>query len=111
MQKLHGFSSLSNERQWTWRERFGSPDAIANGMNVSKRKSENGGSLGVLGRVSWIADELIGIRAVEQRLSKKLQSTLAANNRVLLDGIRDLNTRVDLLDRALDEYSRTRRAA
>ena len=80
-------------------------------MNVSKRKSENGGSLGVLGRVSWIADELIGIRAVEQRLSKKLQSTLAANNRVLLDGIRDLNTRVDLLDRALDEYSRTRRAA
>jgi hypothetical protein len=30
---------------------------------------------------------------------------------VLVDGIRDLNTRVDLLDRALDEYSRTRRAA
>ena len=80
-------------------------------MNVSKRKSENGGSLGVLGRASWIADELIGIRALEQRLSKKLKSALVANNRVLVDGIRDLNTRVDLLDRALDEYSRTRRAA
>jgi len=80
-------------------------------MNVSKRKIENGGSLGVLGRASWIADELIGIRALEQRLSKKLKSALVANNRVLVDGIRDLNTRVDLLDRALDEYSRTRRAA
>jgi len=80
-------------------------------MNVSKRNSESSGNLGVLGRASWIADELIGIRTLEKRLSKKLKSALAANDRVLVDGIRDLNTRVDLLDRVLDEYSRTRRAA
>ncbi len=80
-------------------------------MNVSKTNREHGRNHGVLGRVSWIADELIGIRTLEQRLSKKLKSRSAADNRVLLDGIRDLNARVQLLDRALDEFSRTRRAA
>ena len=80
-------------------------------MNVPKKNLEYGRNPRVLGRVSWIADELIGIRTLEQRLSKKLKSRSAANSRVLLDGIRDLNTRVELLDRALDEFSRTRRAA
>ncbi len=80
-------------------------------MNVQKKNLEYGRNPGVLGRVSWIADELIGIRTLEQRLSKKLKSRSTADNRVLLDGIRDLNTRVELLDRALDEFSRTRRAA
>ncbi len=65
----------------------------------------------MFGKVSWIADELIGIRTLEERLSKRLQSKNAVNHRVLLDGIRDLNTRVELLDRALDEFSRSRRAA
>ncbi len=73
-------------------------------MNVPKSKVESG-------RHAWIADELIGIRILEERLSKKLKSRPAAKNRVLLDGIRDLNTRVELLDRALDEFSRSRRAA
>jgi hypothetical protein len=54
---------------------------------------------------------LIGIRTLEERLARKLKSTSAGDNRVLLDGIRDLSTRVELLDRALDEFSRTRRAA
>jgi len=80
-------------------------------MNVSKRNTEHGENAKVTGRVSWIADELIGIRTLEERLSKKLKSTSAGDNQVLLDGIRDLNTRVELLDRALEEFSRTRRAA
>lgn len=81
-------------------------------MKVQKKNFESGRNPGVFGRVSWIADELIGIRTLEERLSKKLNSKPAAdNNRVLLDGIRDLNKRVELLDRALDEFSRSRRAA
>ena len=65
----------------------------------------------VFGKVSWIADELAGIRNLEARLSKKLKSRSAANRRMLLNGIRNLNTRVELLDRALDEFSRAGRAA
>ena len=81
-------------------------------MNVQKKNLESGRNPGVFGDVSWIADELNGIRTLEERLSRKLNSKPATgNNRVLLDGIRDLNTRVELLDRALDEFSRSRRAA
>jgi hypothetical protein len=81
-------------------------------MNVRKKRIETGRNPGVLGKISWIADELIGIRIVEERLSKKLKAKpAAAKSRVLLDGIRDLNMRVELLDRALDEFSRSRRAA
>jgi hypothetical protein len=80
-------------------------------MNVLNKKLESDRNPGVAGRVSWIADELIGIRTLEQRLSRKLQSKTAANNRALLDGIRDLNSRVESLDRALDEFRRSRRAA
>jgi hypothetical protein len=83
---------------------IGAQDARAKRMNVSKKSIESD-------KVLWIADELIGIRSLEERLSKKLQSKTAANNRVLLDGIRSLNTRVELLDRALDEFNRPRRAA
>ena len=80
-------------------------------MIVQKKNLESHRDSGVCGRISWIADELTGIRTLEMRLSKKLKLAPAANNRVLLDGIRELNTRVDVLDRALDEFSRTRRAA
>ena len=81
-------------------------------MNVQKKNLESGRNPGVFGKVSWIAEELIGIRTLEERLSKKLNSKPAAGNkRVLLDGIRDLNTRVELLEQALDEFSRARRAA
>ena len=81
-------------------------------MNVPKKNLESARNPGVFGKVSWIADELIGIRTLEQSLSKKLNSKPAAgHNRMLLEGIRDLNTRVELLDRALDEFSRSRRAA
>jgi hypothetical protein len=58
----------------------------------------------ILGRTSWIADELIGIRTLEQRLSKKLKSGRPQNRQYLLNHIQDLNWRVELLDRALDEY-------
>ena len=81
-------------------------------MNLPKRNLESGRNPGVFGKVSWIADELMGIRTLEERLSKKLNAQPAAGNKkVLLDGIRDLNTRVELLNRALDQFSRARRAA
>ena len=56
------------------------------------------------GRTSWIADELIGIRTLEQRLYRKLKSARPQNRQYLLSHIQDLNWRVELLDRALDEY-------
>ena len=65
----------------------------------------------ILGTVSWIADELIGIRTVEQRLSRRLQSRAPQNSRSLLSGIQNLNQRIDLLDRALDEYLSTGKVA
>lgn len=57
----------------------------------------------ILGRTSWIADELIGIRTLEQQLSKKLKSGRLQNRQYLLGNIQDLNWRVEMLDRALDE--------
>jgi hypothetical protein len=58
------------------------------------------------GRTSWIADELIGIRTLEQRLCKKLKSGRPQNRQYLLSHIQDLNWRVELLDRALDAVGR-----
>jgi hypothetical protein len=65
----------------------------------------------IFGAVSWIVDELIGIRTVEQRLSRRLQSRAPQNSQILLSRIQDLNQRIDLLDRALDEYCGTRKVA
>ena len=62
----------------------------------------------ILGRTSWIADELIGIRTLEQRLSKKLKSGRQQNRQYLLSNIQDLNWRVELLDRALDDVGADR---
>jgi len=58
----------------------------------------------ILGRTSWIADELMGIRTLEHRLSRRLKSARPQNRQYLLSNIQDLNWRVELLDRALDEY-------
>jgi len=65
----------------------------------------------ILGTISWIADELIGIRTVEQRLSRRLQSRAPQNSQSLLTGIQDLNQRIDVLDRALDQYISTGKVA
>ena len=65
----------------------------------------------ILGTVSWIADELIGIRTLEQRLSRRLQSRAPQNGQSLLSGIHNLNQRIDVLDRALDEYISTGKVA
>ena len=65
----------------------------------------------VLGTVSWIADELIDIRTLELRLSRRLQSRGPQDNQVLRSRIQDLNQRIDLLDRALDEYISTGKVA
>jgi hypothetical protein len=65
----------------------------------------------ILGTVSWIADELIGIRTLEQRLSRRLESRAVQNSQSLLSGIQDLNQRIDVLDRALDEYISTGKVA
>jgi len=63
----------------------------------------------VLGTVSWIADELIGIRTLEQRLHRRLGSRAPLNSQSLLSGIQVLNQRIDVLDRALDDYISTGR--
>jgi hypothetical protein len=65
----------------------------------------------ILSNISWIADELIGIRTLEERLSKRLSSTTQQNRRFLLNSIQDLNLRVAVLDRALDQYIKPRPAA
>lgn len=69
------------------------------------------GSPRILGTVSWLADELMGIRTLEQRLSRRLQARGPQNNQLLLSRIQDLNQRIDLLDRALDEYISTGKVA
>lgn len=58
----------------------------------------------IFGTISWIANELVGIRTVEQHLHKKLSSGTSADKQILLNQIRDLNVRVQVLDRALDNY-------
>lgn len=65
----------------------------------------------ILGTVSWIADALIGIRTLEQNLSMRLQSRAPQNSQILHTRIQDLNQRIDLLDRALDEYINTGKVA
>lgn len=65
----------------------------------------------IFGTVSWIADELMGIRTLEQRLSKRLKSRTPPNKGALRNRIQDLNQRIDLLDRALDEYISTGKVA
>ena len=65
----------------------------------------------ILGTVSWIADQLIGIRTLEQRLSRRLKSRAPQNRQSLLSGIHDLNQRIELLDQALDEYISTGKVA
>lgn len=64
------------------------------------------GEVVILGKLSWIADELIGIRAVEQRLSEEIGSAAGGDHSELLSRINDLQGRVNNLDRALDEYTR-----
>ena len=54
--------------------------------------------------LSWIVDELIGIRTLERRLCDELGSPRRPNPSYLLDRIQLLSCRVDKLDRVLDEY-------
>jgi hypothetical protein len=58
----------------------------------------------IFGTISWIANELIGIRTLEHTLSEELEAGKQADKRFLLDQIRDLNVRVKALDLALDDY-------
>lgn len=58
----------------------------------------------IFGTISWIAQELDGIRTIEQRLCKKLESGTPTDKRFLVDEIRELNVRVHVLDQALDKY-------
>jgi len=82
--------------------RFGSQCAFTAPVNTHKNHLRQDDPT-ILGRTSWIADELIGIRSLEQRLCRKLKSGRPQNGRYLLSNIQDLNWRVELLDRALDE--------
>ena len=79
-------------------------------MTRKKRPAMNRTPM-ILGTVSWIADELIGIRTLEQRLSRRLESPAPQNRQFLLSRIQDLNQRIELLDRALDEYISTGKVA
>jgi hypothetical protein len=84
---------------------------MTNSMNAHKKSQQTGRKPMILTNVSWIADELIGIRTLEERLSKRLSSRMPQNRRFLLNSIQDLNLRVAVLDRALDQYIQPRPAA
>jgi hypothetical protein len=86
---------------------FGSQVAATTSVNTHKNHLRLDNPM-VLGRTSWIADELIGIRTLEERLSRKLKSARPQNSQYLLSNIQDLNWRVELLDRALDEVGADR---
>jgi hypothetical protein len=79
-------------------------------MTRKKRPAMNRTPM-ILGTVSWIADELIGIRTLEHRLSRRLESRAPQNSQLLLSRIQHLNQRIDFLDRALDEYISTGKVA
>lgn len=83
---------------------FGTPGARVAPMNAPKKRPRTGHNAVILGRLSWIADELIGIRTLEHRLSRRLKSRTPQDSHFLFSRIQDLNMRVDLLDRALEEY-------
>lgn len=91
--------------------RYGESGAIEAGMTTRKKHSIGTRTPMIFGTVSWIADELIGIRTLEQRLSERLESRGPQNSQSLLSGIQDLNQRIDVLDRALDEYISTGKVA
>lgn len=80
-------------------------------MSVQNQHEQRGENM-IFGKLSWIADELVGIRTVEQRLSEEIQSPAGRDNDDLLSRINDLRGRVNNLDRAIDEYAlrETRRA-
>jgi len=86
--------------QWYY---FGYPCAKTSAVN-SHKKCHRKGRSPVLENVTWIADELLGIKTLEQRLSRKLSSRNPENSRFLLSSIQDLNIRIERLDQALDQY-------
>jgi hypothetical protein len=91
--------------------RYGEPGAMDGFMITSKIQTAEPRTPVIFGAISWIVDELIGIRTLEQRLSRRLQSRAPQNSRILLSRIQDLNQRIDLLDRVLDEYGTTGKVA
>ena len=108
--RLGVYSSSSDTANWKFLQssgdgpagRFGSQGATTTPVNTHKNHLRQDDPM-ILGRTSWIADELIGIRTLEQRLCRKLKSGRPQNRHYLLSNIQDLNWRVELLDRALDE--------
>lgn len=73
-------------------------------MIAHRKRSQVRHSPTIFGTISWIAHELVGIRTQERHLCKKLRSGSPADKGKLLSQIRDLNVRVQVLDRALDNY-------
>lgn len=88
---------------------FGSQVAETTPVNTHKNRLRQDPLMS--GRTSWIADELMGIRTLEQQLCRKFKSGRPQNRQYLLNHIQDLNWRVELLDRALDEYVGTNQDA
>jgi hypothetical protein len=62
-------------------------------------------SVEMSGSVSWIVDELVRIRLLEQCLCKTIHSSGADDLPDLFNRIQHLNRRVDDLDRALNDYA------
>ena len=58
----------------------------------------------IYGTVSWIADELIGIRTVDQGLSRRLTMGAPQKSQSLLDGIHESNRCSDLQARVFNKY-------
>src|SRR5271168_809965 len=87
------------------RDRIGASGALASRMIAPKKREETVRNTVIFGTISSIIDELIWVRTTERHLSRKLESGVPTNNQSLLNKIRDFHLRVELLDRALDDYS------
>lgn len=74
-------------------------------MNLQNQPDRQGEAV-ILGKLEWIADELVEIRAAEQGLCEEIGSADGRDPADLLNRINILRGRVNDLDRALDEYTR-----
>lgn len=53
---------------------------------------------------AWIVDQLIGIRDQEKQLAEEFATSDGRSSMRLRMGVAELNRRLEMLDRALDEY-------
>jgi len=71
-------------------------------MNACKMRSEKQGEIAISRKISWIAEELVEIRTLEQRLFEDLKTSHMQDSSVLMARVLELDSRADKLDWALD---------